>query len=281
MRRTGFGAWRAAALDPTQHVDLLRLAEHSIEADLARRDRTINTTAQARRAVTTSIRSAGWGPASGTAADAVGQAFVEDPLRTLRIAGSRPSCPSPSIPESAMAARAGSVVLDWTAPERIFAELKRVVIADRTPDGLALIDTLGGTDAVLSERSDLRGVEHRHYHPPRRAEHTRAVSQRRSSSTPEPERCLREHADAVAELLSESLANELTAGSRVGSGRWSTTSPATDRHRGRPGHILRRRKDRRSQASAGPVSPATGMLRVALRLRRAPRTGGARRLGGE
>jgi len=105
--------------------------------------------------------------------------------------GSRTSCPSPSIPESAMAARAGSVVLDRTAPERIFAELKRVVIADRALDGLALIDTLGGTDAVLSERSDLRGVEHRHYHPPRRAEHTRAVSQRRSSSTPEPERFLR------------------------------------------------------------------------------------------
>jgi hypothetical protein len=45
MRWTGFRAWRAAALDRTQHVDLLRLAEHSIEADLARRDRTINTTA--------------------------------------------------------------------------------------------------------------------------------------------------------------------------------------------------------------------------------------------
>ena len=150
-----------------------------------------------------------------------------------------------SIPESAMAARAGSVVLDRTAPERIFAELKRVVIADRALDGLrarcqmplpearengsesrgcdsrsaplrqtsatnlvresadfgwagrdaaknttllALIDTLGGRDTVSPERSDLLGVEDRHYHPPRRTEHTRAVSQRRSSSTPEPER---------------------------------------------------------------------------------------------
>ena len=243
MRRTGFGAWRAAALDRTQHVDLLRLAEHSIEADLARRDRTINTTAQALRAVTTSIRSAGWGPASGTAADALVQAFVEDPLRTLRIAGSRPSCPSPSIPESAMAARAGSVVLDWTAPERIFAELKRVVIADRALDGLgarcqmplpearengsesrgresrsaplrrtsatnlvrenadfgwagrdaaknttllALIDTLGGTGTVSPERNDLLGVEDRHYHPPRRAEHTRAVSERDRARLPSP-----------------------------------------------------------------------------------------------
>ena len=146
-------------------------------------------------------------------------------------------------PESAMAARAGSVVLDRTAPERIFAELKRVVIADRALDGLgarcqmplpearengsesrgresrsaplrrtsatnlvrenadfgwagrdaaknttllALIDTLGGTDTVLPERSDLLGVEHRHYHPPRRAEHTRAVSERDRARRPSP-----------------------------------------------------------------------------------------------
>ena len=73
------------ARDRTQQADLLRLAEHSIEADLAKHDRTINTIAQALRAVTTSIGSAGWGPASGTAAVSA-QAFVEDPLRTLRIA---------------------------------------------------------------------------------------------------------------------------------------------------------------------------------------------------
>jgi hypothetical protein len=58
-----------------------------------------------------------------------------------------------------------------------------------TLDGLALIDTLGVSDTVSPERSDLLGVEDRHYRPPRRAEHTRAVSQRRSSSTPELRSC--------------------------------------------------------------------------------------------
>jgi hypothetical protein len=45
MRWTGFGGWRTVARDRTQQVDLLRLAEHSIETDLAKRDRTINTMA--------------------------------------------------------------------------------------------------------------------------------------------------------------------------------------------------------------------------------------------
>ena len=47
----------------------------------------------------------------------------------------------------------------------------------------------------------------------------------------------RRAADAVADLRSEPLTYELTVGSRVGSERCSTTSPATDprRHAGRPG----------------------------------------------
>jgi tRNA nucleotidyltransferase/poly(A) polymerase len=66
------------------------------------------------------------------------QAFVEDPLRTLRIARLAYELSVAIDPESATAA------LDQTAPERIFAELNRVaLIADWALDGLALMDTLG------------------------------------------------------------------------------------------------------------------------------------------
>ena len=80
------------------------------------------------------------------------QAFVEDPLRTLRIARLAYELSLAIDPESTTAARAGSAALDRTAPERIFAELKRVVIADRALDGLALMDTLGVSLACCRSR---------------------------------------------------------------------------------------------------------------------------------
>jgi hypothetical protein len=96
----------AVARDRTQQADLLRLAEHSIEADLAKRDHTINTIAQALR---------DGGPASGTAADAVGAGVRRGS------AADAPHCPAYELsfaidPESATAARAGSAALDRTAP---------------------------------------------------------------------------------------------------------------------------------------------------------------------
>jgi len=125
----------------------------------------------------------------------------------------------------------------------------------------ALIDTLGVSDGrrvAGAERSTRRRA--RHYHPSRRAEHTRAVSQRRSSSTSEPERCL------------ESMPMRLRSCSPS---RWPASSPraaasdrdavqnvaSTDARRraGRPGHTLRPRTTPESEASRGPASSPTGI----------------------
>jgi putative nucleotidyltransferase with HDIG domain len=46
----------------------------------------------------------------------------------------------------------------------VFAELKRVIGADRVVEGLALMDQLGLTPHVLPELSALRGVEQNRYH---------------------------------------------------------------------------------------------------------------------
>ena len=51
-----------------------------------------------------------------------------------------------------------------TSPERVWAELRRLVLADRVLDGSALADRLGVTAAVLPELTALRGVEQSHFH---------------------------------------------------------------------------------------------------------------------
>jgi poly(A) polymerase len=209
----GFGAWRVVARDHTWQVDLLPLAGQSIEMDLATRDLTVNAIAQplgggdyvdpfggledlgARRLRMVSAR-----------------AFVADPLRTLRLA--RLACELPFVvdPETAAAARASSAALERVAPERVFGELKRIVVADRALDGLALMDTLGVTDVVLPELSALRGVKQSHYHHLDVHQHTRAVLAETIELTRDPQGRVGRHADAVARLLDEPLANDLTRG---------------------------------------------------------------------
>ncbi len=209
----GFGAWRVVAHDHTWQVDLLPLGGESIEADLAKRDLTINAIAQ---------------PLSGgDYVDPFGgledldarllrmvsaQAFVADPLRTMRVA--RLSCELSCAvdPATAAAARSNAAALDRVAPERVFAELKRIVIADRALDGLELMDTLGVTGAVLPELSALHGVEQSRYHHLDVHEHTRAVLAEAIELERDPTRWLGAHADAARRLLAEPLANELTRG---------------------------------------------------------------------
>jgi putative nucleotidyltransferase with HDIG domain len=98
------------------------------------------------------------------------------------------------------------------APERVFAELKRIMVAELALKGLALMDSVGATDAVLPELSSLRGVEQSRYHHLDVYEHTHAVLARTIELERDPERWFGEHAEAVARLLAEPLANELTRG---------------------------------------------------------------------
>ena len=119
----------------------------------------------------------------------------------------------------------------------------------------ALIDTLGGTDTVSPELSALLGVEDCRHLP---ISTCRAHACRLAATIELDARARavsRRAADAVADLLSEPLTYELTAGSRVGSERCSTTSPATDprRHAGRPGQHSSpmKRREVASQRRAG------------------------------
>jgi putative nucleotidyltransferase with HDIG domain len=96
------------------------------------------------------------------------------------------------------------------APERIFAELKRIVTADRALDGLAQMDTLAITDVVLPELGALRGVEQSRYHHLDVHEHTRAVLAEAIALERESASALGAQGAAAARLLTQPLADELT-----------------------------------------------------------------------
>ncbi len=208
-----FGVWRVVARDHRWQVDVLPVAGESIETDLAQRDFTINAIAEPL--------------GDGPYVDPFGglddlrdrrlrmvtrEAFVEDPLRVLRLARLASELSFEVDAGTAERASASAAALSEVAPERVFAELKRIVAADHAMAGLALMDALRATEAVLPELSQMHGVEQSQYHHLDVYEHTRSVLAEVIELERHPERWLGEHAEPVARLLAEPLANELNRG---------------------------------------------------------------------
>ncbi len=211
----GFGGWRVVARDRSWQLDVLPLAGASIEEDLGQRDLTVNAIAEA-------IGGDGGyvDPFGGRSDLAAGRlrmvgpdAFARDPLRVMRVA--RLACELGFEVEAGTgaAARGASAELAQVAPERVFAELKRIVIAERVLEGLALMDELGATEVVLPELSQTQGVEQSHFHHLDVYEHTRAVLAEAVELVRDPGRHFGEaRGEALSAVFAEPLANELTRG---------------------------------------------------------------------
>jgi tRNA nucleotidyltransferase/poly(A) polymerase len=91
-------------------------------------------------------------------------AYASDPLRPLRLARLATELGfAPDERTERLTLEAAPRVGD-AAPERVFAELRRLVIADRVLDGLELADRLGLVASVLPELAALHGVEQSHFH---------------------------------------------------------------------------------------------------------------------
>jgi poly(A) polymerase len=209
----GFGGWRVTARDHSWQVDLLPVAGETIEQDLARRDFTVNAIAQPLGGGEHIDPFGGLDDLrTGRLRMVSAQAFVSDPLRTLRLARLACELAFEPEPQTAAAAREQAPGLERVAAERIFAELRRIVIADRALDGLDAMDSLGVTAVVLPELTRLHGVEQSRYHHLDVHHHTRAVLAETIELQRTPERWVGEHAAAVTALLDEPLAHELTRG---------------------------------------------------------------------
>jgi poly(A) polymerase len=114
-------------------------------------------------------------------------------------------------PATAAAAREHAAGLERVSPERIFAELKRVVVCDAALEGLRLMDELGATPLVLPELEALRGVEQNPYHHRDVYGHTLEVLAATIDLERDPAATLgAELADGVRALLDEPLGDGLT-----------------------------------------------------------------------
>lgn len=227
-----FGVWRVVARDHSWQVDVLPVVGRSIETDLAQRDFTVN-------AIAAPVGGGDYVDPFGGLEDVRArtlrmvspQAFTDDPLRTLRLARLACELGFEVDVETASAAAASAPELARVAPERVFAELKRIVIADGALNGLALMDAIGATDVVLPELTRMRGVEQNQYHHLDVYEHTRLVLASTIELERSPEEWFGSHTEAVARFLEEPLANELTRGQalRFGALLHDVAKPETQR----------------------------------------------------
>ena len=213
-----FGAWRVVDRRGGRIYDFAPLQGATIEDDLRTRDFTVNALARERE---------GSAPPGGESAAAAGElidplggradldsrtlrvigpeAYERDPLRPLRLARFAAELGFAPDPETARLTEAAAARVPEASGERVFAELRRLVLAPGAVAGLALADRLGLLPAVLPELSDLHDVEQSHFHHKDVYGHTLEVL----------ERLIELEAEATGELrevLDEPLADELTRG---------------------------------------------------------------------
>jgi putative nucleotidyltransferase with HDIG domain len=106
--------------------------------------------------------------------------------------------------------REAAPALAQASGERVFAELRRIVAADRVLDGLDLADSLGVLGAILPELGRLHGVEQSHFHHLDVWGHTLEVLQEMLGILERPQSVFGELGPRVRAVLDEPLADDLT-----------------------------------------------------------------------
>jgi poly(A) polymerase len=212
-----FGAWRVVAHDRTWQLDVIALDGTTIDEDLSRRDFSINAIA-----APLPLRAGEYVDPFGGLRDlkrrtlrmVAPDAFERDPLRALRLARLACELDLQVDPATLRRAAAAAPSLDRVAPERVFAELKRVICAPRPLAGLELMDAIGATAAVLPELVALEGVEQSRFHHLDVHDHTRAVLAETLELERDPSRLAvgDDVLQGVGRVLGAPLANELTRG---------------------------------------------------------------------
>ncbi|HEY5260493.1 MAG TPA: HD domain-containing protein [Solirubrobacteraceae bacterium] len=215
-----FGAWRVVAHGGAWQVDVERMRGGSLEVDLALRDFTVNAIAEPFDG------GPPLDPLGGIADLRAGRlrcagpsAFVDDPLRVLRLARVAVELKLKAEPAAIVAARAQAPRLVEVSPERVFVELRRIVASREALRGLRLLGDVGATEVVMPELEALRGVEQSRFHHLDVYGHTLEVLERTIALTDAPGEIVgAEHSARVGTLLAEPLADGMTRGHAL---RWA------------------------------------------------------------
>jgi poly(A) polymerase len=217
-----FGAWRVVDRRSGRVYDFAPLQGATIEEDLRKRDFTVNALARLAQAPS-GPRGAAMASGEREGDDLIDplggradidsrtlrvigpEAYESDPLRPLRLARFAAELGFAPDPGTERLTAAAAARVPEASGERVFAELRRLVLAPGAVQGLALADRLGLLHAVLPELSDLHGVEQSHFHHTDVYGHTLEVLERLIELETEATGELRE-------VLDKPLADELTRG---------------------------------------------------------------------
>lgn len=249
-----FGIWRATVAGEAGQVDVSALRGESIESDLGERDFTIGAVAVALAGGEPVDPLGGLDDLRDFVLRTVGErSFATDPLRLLRAARLAAELDLEVEPKTASLARAEARRAGEPAGERQLGELRLLLAGPAPLRGLALMDELGITAAVLPELDALNGVEQNPNHHLDVHGHTVAVLTRLLEVEAELERFAGARADEVRGLLSQPLGDEFSRGGalRLGALVHDVGKPAT---RGeRAGHITFIGHDREGARIVGEI----------------------------
>ena len=206
-----FGAWRAIAASRELVCDVSPLHGHTIEADLARRDFTANAMAVPLAGGDLVDPHGGRVDVAERTLRVLGrQAYADDPLRPLRLVRLAAELGFSPEPETERLTREAAPRVTEASPERVFAELRRLMAADGALEGLELADRLGLVAAVLPEVAALHGVEQSHFHHLDVYGHTLEVLAQQIQLEGSLDRHFGELAPRLEAVLAEPLADELS-----------------------------------------------------------------------
>jgi poly(A) polymerase len=206
-----FGAWRVVSKDHSFTCDIAPLQGTTIDEDLAQRDFTVNAIAVPLQGGDPIDPHAGRKDVEARALRVLPGAYSADALRPLRLARLATELGFAPDTETERQTLSAAPATTQASPERIFAELRRLVIADRVLEGLALADRLGLIAAVLPELAALHGVEQSHFHHLDVHGHTLEVLREQLTIERDPDGVFGpELGPRVRELMQEPLADELT-----------------------------------------------------------------------
>jgi tRNA nucleotidyltransferase/poly(A) polymerase len=225
-----FGAWRVVTRDHSFTCDVAPLQGHTIEEDLAHRDFAVNAIAVPLEGGDPIDPQGGRRDVEQRVLRVLDGAYEADALRPLRLARLATELGFAPDPDTERLTLEAAHTVTNASPERIFAELRRLVIADRVLDGLALADRLGLIAAVLPELAALHGVEQSHFHHLDVHGHTLEVLKEQLRIERDPSPVFGpELGPRVATLLEEPLADELTRAQalRFGALTHDIAKPAT------------------------------------------------------
>ncbi len=211
-----FGSWRVLDGARRFQVDVSALQGQTIEQDLARRDFTINAMAVPLAGGAELDPHGGRGDLERRTLSVLGeQAYADDPLRPLRLVRLAAELGfTPDEQTERLTARAAARLVE-PSPERVYAELRRAVVAPHVLDALALAERLGVLGAVVPELVALEGIEQSRFHHLDVYHHTVEVLQRWLELEADLEPVFGADADAVRDQLERPLGDDLTRGQAI------------------------------------------------------------------